>query len=346
MHHSGTITGGKAPKFSFRYETVWRGASGRGRTQAEALANKRGKAQRDCNKAQQGERHIFGGVEPMLCLLVECAQHKIPAEGDQNVSRAQEEQWPPQTSQVAHSDSEGQQRQQIGEEQCDQEEPQDAALQRNLADDDAQPDDQSDMDQMRGGEGQAQGSRLARQPGKGWAEQDGHRAAGIGKPEKKERPARRDAQPQLEAIGTGAVTGQNGHGKRERAAQRADHPNPCRIMSARHRAPAPAFPPLMENVGLPFPPVPPAPPLPPLPPSIPAVALAKAWSMSAMMSSMCSIPMDRRIVSGRIPAFTSSSSDSWRWVVEAGWMARVLASPRLSSRLTSWSASKKASPAS
>src|ERR1700733_1777650 len=78
----------------------------------------------------------------------------------------------------------------------------------------------------------------------------------------------------------------------------------------------------------------------------PVVALASAWSMSSMMSSMCSIPMDIRIVSGRIPAFTSSSSDSWRWVVDAGWMARVLASPRLSSRLMRSSASKNASPAS
>src|SRR5271170_1834850 len=132
MHHSGTITGGKAPKFSFRYETVRRGASGRGGTQAEALAKKRGKAQRDCDKAQQRERYVFGGVEPMLCLLGECAQHKIPAEGDQNVRRAQEEQWPPQTSQVARSDAEGQQRQQIGEEQSDQKEQQQTALQRNL----------------------------------------------------------------------------------------------------------------------------------------------------------------------------------------------------------------------
>src|ERR1700759_204753 len=116
MHHTATITGGKAPKFSFRYETVWRGASGRGGTQAEALANKRGKAQRDCNKTQQGERHIFGGVLPILCLVVECARHKIPDEVDQDVSRAKEEQWPPQTSQFAHSDSEGHQRQQISEE--------------------------------------------------------------------------------------------------------------------------------------------------------------------------------------------------------------------------------------
>src|SRR6201999_4486728 len=29
----------------------------------------------------------------------------------------------------------------------------------------------------------------------------------------------------------------------------------------------------------------------------PVVALARAWSMSSMMSSMCSIPMDSRIVS-------------------------------------------------
>src|ERR1700722_16491292 len=108
------------------YETAWRGASGRGGAQAEALAKKRGKAQRDCNKTQQGERHIFGGVAPIPYVLAECAQYKIPAEGDQNVSRGQEEQWPPQTSQVARSDSEGQQRQQIGAEQCGQEEQQDA----------------------------------------------------------------------------------------------------------------------------------------------------------------------------------------------------------------------------
>src|SRR5277367_6526909 len=99
------------------------------------------------------------------------------------------------------------------------------------------------MDLKRGGEGQAHGSRPARQPGEDRAEQDGHRAAGIGKPEKKERPACRVAHRLPDALGTGAVTGQNGHGKRERAAERADHPNPCRIMSARHRASAPALPP-------------------------------------------------------------------------------------------------------
>ena len=48
-------------------DSAGRLASGRGGTQAEALAKKRGKAQRDCNEAQQGERHIFDGVEPILC---------------------------------------------------------------------------------------------------------------------------------------------------------------------------------------------------------------------------------------------------------------------------------------
>ena len=42
----------------------------------------------------------------------------------------------------------------------------------------------------------------------------------------------RTAEP--EAIGTGAVSGQDGHGKRERAAERADHPHPGRITSADH----------------------------------------------------------------------------------------------------------------
>ena len=64
----------------------------------------------------------------------------------------------------------------------------------------------------------------------------------YGKPEKKERPARRVAHRLPDANGTGAVIGQDGPGERERAAERADHPNPCRIMSARHRAlPPPAL---------------------------------------------------------------------------------------------------------
>ena len=58
-----------------------------------------------------------------------------------------------------------------------------------------------------------------------------------------------------------------------------------------------------------------------------------------MMSSMCSIPMLSRIISGLTPALRCSSADICRWVVEAGWQANDLASPRLTSRLTSLSAS-------
>src|ERR1700744_2455407 len=92
------------------------------------------------------------------------------------------------------------------------------------------------MDLKRGGEGQAQGPRPARQTVKGRAEEDSHRAADMGKPEKKERPACRVAHRLPDALGPGAVTGQNRPGNRERADQRADHPHPCRIMSAGHRA--------------------------------------------------------------------------------------------------------------
>ena len=37
-----------------------------------------------------------------------------------------------------------------------------------------------------------------------------------------------------------------------------------------------------------------------------------------MMSSICSIPTDTRTTSGPAPASTSSASDNWLWVVEAG----------------------------
>jgi hypothetical protein len=48
-----------------------------------------------------------------------------------------------------------------------------------------------------------------------------------------------------------------------------------------------------------------------------------------MMSSTVSIPIDRRSTSGPAPAAMRCSSESWRWVVEAGWMIRLLASPIL-----------------
>src|SRR5690606_41009650 len=44
---------------------------------------------------------------------------------------------------------------------------------------------------------------------------------------------------------------------------------------------------------------------------------SSACSRSARMSSICSIPMDSRTMSRGTPAFCSSSSLSWRWVVEA-----------------------------
>jgi hypothetical protein len=58
------------------------------------------------------------------------------------------------------------------------------------------------------------------------------------------------------------------------------------------------------------------------------------------MSSMCSIPMLSRIISGRTHAGQRcSSADIWRWVVDAGWQASDFASPMLTSRVTSFSAS-------
>ena len=58
-----------------------------------------------------------------------------------------------------------------------------------------------------------------------------------------------------------------------------------------------------------------------------------------MMSSMCSMPMLSRIISGLTPALRCSSADICRCVVEAGWQASDLASPMLTSRLNSLSAS-------
>ena len=51
-----------------------------------------------------------------------------------------------------------------------------------------------------------------------------------------------------------------------------------------------------------------------------------------MMSSICSVPMDSRIVFGRMPWSSSSSPESWEWVVEAGWMTRLYTSATLASR--------------
>ena len=49
------------------------------------------------------------------------------------------------------------------------------------------------------------------------------------------------------------------------------------------------------------------------------------------MSSMCSVPIDRRTVFGRMPQARSSSSLSCECVVEAGWMTRDLTSATFAS---------------
>ena len=54
-----------------------------------------------------------------------------------------------------------------------------------------------------------------------------------------------------------------------------------------------------------------------------------AWSMSSMMSSTFSMPTERRMKSGVTPVASCSSSESCWWVVVAGWMTSVLASPTL-----------------
>ena len=56
---------------------------------------------------------------------------------------------------------------------------------------------------------------------------------------------------------------------------------------------------------------------------------ARACSKSALMSSMCSSPTETRTMVGVTPADACSSSLSCWWVVDAGWITRVLASPTL-----------------
>lgn len=74
--------------------------------------------------------------------------------------------------------------------------------------------------------------------------------------------------------------------------------------------------------------------------------MPSAWSMSAIRSSICSIPTDRRIMSGVTPTTRKSSGVSCLWVVEAGWLTSDFASPRFTRRLKSFTALKNLSPAS
>ena len=71
-------------------------------------------------------------------------------------------------------------------------------------------------------------------------------------------------------------------------------------------------------------------------------AAFSAWSRSAIRSSMCSMPIERRIMSSETPAFFISSGFNWRCVVEAGWQASDLQSPMFTRRVISFSASWKA----
>ena len=76
-----------------------------------------------------------------------------------------------------------------------------------------------------------------------------------------------------------------------------------------------------------------------------AYTAASAWSRSASRSAMRSMPTHIRTVSSLTPEVTISSAESCRWVVDAGWVARLLQSPMLTSRVKSCSASRKRAPA-
>src|SRR5665213_1145381 len=77
-----------------------------------------------------------------------------------------------------------------------------------------------------------------------------------------------------------------------------------------------------------------------------ATAAFRAFSKSQIRSSASSNPTLRRIASGSTPLLFISSSESWAWVVLAGWMTSDLASPTLARWLHSSSASMKRLPAS
>src|SRR5437868_11464106 len=53
-----------------------------------------------------------------------------------------------------------------------------------------------------------------------------------------------------------------------------------------------------------------------------------------MMSAVSSSPIESRTTSGPAPACTFCASESWRWVVEAGWMMSERVSPMLDRKST------------
>ena len=73
---------------------------------------------------------------------------------------------------------------------------------------------------------------------------------------------------------------------------------------------------------------------------------SKDREKSALMSSMCSMPTDTRTRSLLTPEASCSASVSCWWVVLAGWITRVLASPTLARCEANSTPSIKARPAS
>jgi len=59
---------------------------------------------------------------------------------------------------------------------------------------------------------------------------------------------------------------------------------------------------------------------------------ANPFSRSAMMSSICSVPMESLMVLWEIPWSSSSASESCEWVVDAGWITRLFTSATLARR--------------
>ncbi len=64
------------------------------------------------------------------------------------------------------------------------------------------------------------------------------------------------------------------------------------------------------------------------------------------MSSIDSRPTERRTRPGSTPVAACSTSVSWEWVVDAGWMARLRTSPMLATWLCRSRPSTKRWPAS
>src|SRR5258708_4657925 len=77
-----------------------------------------------------------------------------------------------------------------------------------------------------------------------------------------------------------------------------------------------------------------------------AFAAASPRARSRVRSESVSSPTESRIVPGPTPAAASSSSLSWRWVVLAGWMTRLFASPTFARCDQSSSAEMNRCPAS